>query len=64
MGFITYAAMGTVNWTVLIFAGIAAWAGGYTGTVFMQKKMKPEAVKKLLGCILFILAIKLGINLF
>jgi hypothetical protein len=64
LGFITYAAMGSVEWQVLLFAGVAAWAGGYAGTVFMQKKMKPEAVKKFLGCVLILLAIKLCFNLF
>jgi uncharacterized membrane protein YfcA len=64
LGFITYAAMGTIDFKILLFAGIAAYAGGYTGTIFMQKKMKPEAVKKFLGFFLILIAVKLFLNLF
>jgi hypothetical protein len=64
LGFITYAAMGIINFKILLFAGIAAYAGGYTGTIFMQKKMKAESVKKFLGCVLLLIAAKLCLNLF
>jgi hypothetical protein len=56
--------MGTIDFEILLFAGIAAYAGGYTGTIFMQKKMKPEAVKKFLGFVLILIAVKLFLNLF
>ncbi len=39
--FITYAAMGSISIKILIFAGLAAWAGGYLGTKVMQKKCSP-----------------------
>ena len=58
--FIAYAAMGSVSWKILIFAGLAAWGGGYLGTRVMQKRMHPQTVKKVLGGVLLLIAIKLA----
>lgn len=57
--FVAYAAMGSVSWKILAFAGLAAWAGGFFGTKLMQKKMHPKTVKKLLGGVLLLLGVKL-----
>ncbi|BDQ37787.1 anion permease [Pseudodesulfovibrio nedwellii] len=57
--FAAYAAMGSVSWRLLIFAGLAAWGGGYLGTKVMQRKMQPGTVKKFLGGVLLALASKL-----
>ena len=57
--FIAYALMGSVSWRILIFAGLAAWGGGYLGTRVMQKKMRPQTVKRILGGVLFLIALKL-----
>ena len=57
--FLAYATMGTVNWQALCFAGVAAWAGGYLGTIVMHKTMPPTAVRKFLGCILLLLAVRM-----
>jgi len=56
--FITYAAIGSVSVKILIFAGLAAWAGGYLGTKVMQRRMKAQSVKQLLGAILILIGIK------
>ncbi|MDX9962573.1 sulfite exporter TauE/SafE family protein [Desulfobacter postgatei] len=56
--FITYAAMGSVSSKIFIFAGLAGWFGGYLGTKVMQKKMKPQSVKRLLGGVLILIGIK------
>ena len=56
--FVTYAAMGSVSAKILVFAGLAAWTGGYMGTRVMQKKMKPQSVKRLLGWVLILIGIK------
>ncbi len=63
IGFVAYAAMGTVNWQVLIPASLAAYVGGFLGTNFMQGRLKPGTVKKFLGLILFGLAIKMVMGL-
>ncbi len=57
--FTAYAGMGMVSWKTLIFAGFAAWAGGYLGTVIMQKNMRPAAVRKFLGVCLLLLAARM-----
>ncbi len=61
--FLAYAAMGSVSWKILIFAGIAAWAGGYLGTKMMHLKFQPETVKRLLACVLLLMACKLLLQL-
>ncbi len=57
--FMAYLAMGSVSIKILIFAGLAAWAGGYLGTRVMHHRMRPESVKKMLGCVLILMALKL-----
>lgn len=57
--FIAYAVMGSVSWRILFFAGLAAWGGGYLGTRVMQKKMRPQTVKRILGGALCLIAIKI-----
>jgi uncharacterized membrane protein YfcA len=57
--FIAYASMGTVSWRTLLSAGVAAWGGGYLGTVVMQKNMRPATVRKFLGGILLLLAVRM-----
>jgi hypothetical protein len=59
--FIAYAAMGSVSLRILAFAGLAAWGGGYLGTKVMQVKMHPQTVKKFLGGVLLLLALKLSL---
>ncbi|WP_300668545.1 sulfite exporter TauE/SafE family protein [Desulfoluna sp.] len=61
--FLTYAAMGSVSIKLLAFAGLAAWGGGYLGTLVMQRKMKPASVKKCLGVVLLLLAVRLSLKL-
>ena len=57
--FVAYAFMGSVPWNLLIYAGVAAWIGGYLGTIVMHKKMQPKTVKKFLGVMIILLGIRL-----
>ncbi len=57
--FLTYWAIGSVNWHILIIASIAGIAGATLGTMFMQKKLNANIVKKILAVILLIMAVKL-----
>lgn len=61
--FLTYAMMGSVPWMILIFAGTAAWTGGYLGTAVMHKNLKSKTVRKILGIALLILAAKMILKL-
>ena len=57
--FLAYAAMGSVSWRILGLAGAAAWAGGYLGTCLMQRKMKAAVVKRCLGGVLLLMALRM-----
>jgi len=57
--FITYWAMGSVDWKILAIASIAGIAGATLGTALMQKKLSAASVKKILAIILLIMAVKL-----
>ena len=63
-GFLTYWAMGNINWKLLIIASVAGVAGATLGTMFMQKNLNPRTVKKILAYILLLMAIKLIWNMF
>jgi uncharacterized membrane protein YfcA len=58
-GFITYWAMGSVDWKILAIASVAGIAGATLGTAVMQRSMSAASVKKILAVILLIMAIKL-----
>ncbi len=63
-GFLTYLAMGTINIKILAVVTVAGFFGAYLGTSIMQHKFKPATVKKILGGILLVLAIKMIMKLF
>ncbi|NOZ33749.1 MAG: sulfite exporter TauE/SafE family protein [Chlorobi bacterium] len=63
-GFLTYWSMGNVDWKLLVIASAAGFAGATLGTAFMQKKLNPQSVKKILAVILLIMAIKLCWKIF
>jgi len=58
-GFLTYWAMGSVDWKLIAIASVAGIAGATLGTIFMQKKLNAGTVKKILAIILLIMAVKL-----
>ncbi len=61
--FLTYWAIGSVNWNILIIASLAGIIGATLGTMFMQKKLNANTVKKILAIILLIMAVKLIFNI-
>jgi uncharacterized membrane protein YfcA len=58
-GFLTYWAMGSINWRILAIASVAGIIGATLGTIFMQKKLNVGTVKKILAIILLLMAVKL-----
>jgi uncharacterized membrane protein YfcA len=62
-GFLTYLAMGHVEWRILIIVSIAGYIGASLGTAFMQNRLEPQTVKKILAGILLIMAGKLLMNI-
>lgn len=63
-GFLTYWSIGAVDWILLIITSLAGVAGATIGTIFMQKRLNPKIVKRILAIILLIMAVKMGLNLF
>ena len=63
-GFLTYWAMGSINWRILLIASVAGIAGATLGTIFMQKKLNAGTVKKILAVILLLMAAKLIFKIF
>lgn len=59
-GFLTYWAMGNINWKLLAIASVAGVAGATLGTMFMHKRLNPKTVKKILAIILLLMAVKLS----
>ncbi len=58
-GFLTYWAMGEVNWHVLLVASAGGVIGATMGTIWMHNRLHPQTVKKVLAIILLIMAVKL-----
>jgi len=57
--FLTYWAMGNIDWKITLIASSGGIIGAVLGTIFMQKRLNPQSVKKILAVILLILAVKL-----
>ncbi len=61
--FLTYWGMGNINWRLLLIVSVAGIIGATLGTTFMQRKLEPKTVKRILGLILLLMAGKLLINI-
>ncbi len=58
-GFLTYWAIGKVDWKLTIIASLGGIIGATLGTRFMHSKLKISTVKKILAIILLLMAVKL-----
>ena len=63
-GFLTYWAMGHVNWELVLVASVGGFIGAVLGTHFMHNKLNHNTVKKILAVILLLMAIKLILKVF
>ncbi|BAX79900.1 sulfite exporter TauE/SafE family protein [Labilibaculum antarcticum] len=62
--FLTYWSMGAINWSILAVVSVGGIGGATLGTIFMQKKLNPSLVKKILAVILLLMAAKMSLKLF
>lgn len=58
-GFVTYWMMGAINWKLLLIVSTGGIIGATLGTIFMQNKLDPKVVKKILAVILLLMAAKM-----
>ena len=63
-GLAAYLAMGHADWGLMLPAAAAAYLGGILGTRVMHARLQPGTVKKFLGALLLLLAVKMGLQLF
>jgi uncharacterized membrane protein YfcA len=59
-GFFGHAAMGSINWNLLIFAAVGSVAGAILGSWLMHKKLDAGQVKKVIGIVLYAIAAKMA----
>lgn len=59
-GFFGHAAMGSINWGLLVFAAIGSIAGAILGSWLMHKKLDANQVKKVIGIVLYAIAAKMA----
>ena len=61
--FLTYVSMIKIDWILLIIATIAAILGGYIGNYIMHFHLNQKQIKKIIGILLYLIAIKMLIGL-
>ncbi len=61
-GFLTYWAMGQVDWRLLLTVSTAGIIGATLGTAFMHRRLNSEAVKRILAVMLLLMAGKLFLS--
>jgi uncharacterized protein len=59
-GFFGHAAMGAVDWNLLAFAAVGSVAGALLGSWLMHRKLDATQVKKLIGVVLYMIAVKMA----
>ncbi|WP_188202980.1 sulfite exporter TauE/SafE family protein [Thermococcus camini] len=57
-GFLTYWGMGTLDLKLLLWVSVPAIVGGWLGTHLMHFKMSSDQVKKMIGVIMYLIALK------
>jgi uncharacterized membrane protein YfcA len=58
-GFLGYASMSEINWTFMLPAAIASFAGGQAGARVMSTRLKGKNIRVIFSVILFVLCAKL-----
>ncbi len=61
--FLTYASMIHIDWILLGSATVAAILGGYIGNYIMHFHLNQKQIKKIIGVLLYLIAVKMLISL-
>jgi len=57
-GFLTYWKLGSVDWNITLAASVPAVVAGYLGAAIAHRYLNPAQVKKILGFLFFVIAVK------
>jgi hypothetical protein len=63
-GFLGHAVIGNIDWMLLSFAALASIAGAIAGSWLMHKKLNTAQVKRIIGIVLYLIALKMAWSLF
>jgi uncharacterized membrane protein YfcA len=58
-GFFGHAAMGNINWQLLLFSTGGSVAGAIVGSWLMHRKLDARQVKRIIGVVLYAIAVKM-----
>jgi len=58
-GFFGHAAIGHINWQLLLLSAVGSVAGAIAGSWLMRWKLEASQVKKIIGVVLYIIAVKM-----
>ncbi len=59
-GFFGHATMGAIPWKLLVFSTAGSIAGALIGSWLMHKKLSAKSVKKIIGLVLYTIALKMA----
>jgi len=59
-GFFGHAALGNINWNLLLFSAVGSIAGAIVGSWLMHRKLEAKQVKKIIGIVLYAIAVKMA----
>ena len=59
-GFFGHAAMGKINWNLLVFSAVGSVMGAMVGSWLMHRKLQGKQVKKIIGIVLYVIAIQMA----
>lgn len=63
-GFMGHATVGNVNWKLLTFSAVGSVCGALVGSWLMHQKLNAQTVKKVIGIVLYAIAIKMAWGLY
>ncbi|MGQ9472419.1 MAG: sulfite exporter TauE/SafE family protein [Candidatus Aminicenantales bacterium] len=63
-GFFGHVSLGNINARLLIFTAIGSIVGAIVGSWLMRSKLQPAQVKKVIGIVLYAIAVKMATGLF
>jgi uncharacterized membrane protein YfcA len=59
-GFFGHAALGNINWNLLLFSTVGSIAGAIVGSWLMHRKLEAKQVKRIIGIVLYAIAVKMA----